>query len=169
MISLLLLLVSYIFPDSFLQYFRFFKLFAYSDVFNLSGRDYLFSSSMQGIGENALIGVGVFNDRVYLYNVYHRSYTLNSVGSYSHNIFLELFLQFGIPIGLILSVILIVLLLRVYRFSYKTNTVFVYLLLLGMGFLPLLISKSYTQTWEFYMLIGFLLRSKKIKKWKLKF
>ena len=145
---------------------RIVNMISEGNMIQLSGRDKYIEISLKGIQENKLYGLGVFHDRIYIYNLFHRSYTLNSLGSYSHNIFLEIILQFGIPIGAIVIIVLMFLIIQGYIRSVQREEVEVYLLLVGIGLFPLLVSKSYVQSWEFYLLLGYLLQNdKKIGKW----
>ena len=139
---------------------RFFTFLNNADVLNSSGREMLYSNSLLGIKDNPLFGMGAFNDRVYLFDSFHHSYTLNSLGSYSHNFILEILLQFGIPIGILFLLLLLNMLRQGFKLSVHQNSVDIYMLLLGIGLFPLAVSRSYIETWEFYLLFGFLINCK---------
>lgn len=131
------------------------------ELLSTSGREHYVYAALQGIRDNAFSGIGVFHDRVYIYSVFHRSYAVNSTGSYPHNIILEILLQYGIPLGAILLFILFILIIHAFKQSSDSGEIEMICTLLGIGFFPLMVSKSYVQTWEFYMLIGYLLGSKR--------
>lgn len=110
-----------------------------SDNIQSSGRDYLFTKSWELIKENPIFGYGIFGDRVYLN------------GFYSHNIFLELSINFGLLIGSAISIILVGF--SVYTWVIDRDDVAI--LLFSVGFIPLLISGSYLTSLTFWLYMGF--------------
>lgn len=124
----------------------------------------IFKTSLQGIDEYALIGTGIFQDRQYIHD--HVNALLDSaesVGSYSHNIFLELLLQFGIFIGGVAIVCILYLLFKGYRkCKEKDGKFFIYLLLVCIGFFPLMISNTWLDS-SFFMMLGFMVGMLKMK------
>lgn len=147
-----LLLFSNYFSES---HIRLFSLMAKNNIMETSGREYYARISLKGILDHAFMGVGVFKDRIYIYNRFHRAYATNSLGSYPHNFFLEVLLQYGIIIGGVLIITFLVLLFKAYKEQIQQSQE-VLLLMIGL-FIPLLVSKSYVQTWDFYMILGFVL------------
>lgn len=61
-----------------------------------SGRNEIFADAIDIICSNSLVGIGI------------GGFEYHTGGSYTHNIFLQLFCEFGVPLGLIISVILLV-------------------------------------------------------------
>lgn len=114
------------------------------------------------------VGSGILNDRTLLYNELTVDTNKTLFGQYSHNIFLELLVQYGMLLGLFLSFITIYILFRVMMFKEKEDTKIILFVFLSIGFLPLLVSYSYLTYQYFYLFIGamlstvFSLRKKKI-------
>ncbi len=139
---------------------RLLSMISSGNALETSGREHYVEISLNAIRDNALSGVGVFHDRVYIYERFHRSYAINSTGSYPHNFFLEILVQYGIIVGGGILLFITNNIVRAYKEDMNTAPE-VFLLMIGLGLLTLMISKTYTQTWEFYMLIGYLIESKK--------
>ncbi len=74
------------------------------------------------------------------------------LGSYSHNIFLDLAIHFGFIMAILLLIILIIILLKTFM---KTHNRTFLLMLIAYGLVPLLFSGSYLQSVEFFILLGF--------------
>jgi len=142
---------------------RIIRLLVNNDILNTSGREHYTAAAIKGIKENLWGGTGVFNDRVYIYNRFHRSYAINSFGSYAHNIVLEMLLQFGIIIGTGIVVFIIFLIREAYSGLDKTKGQEFFWYIIGISIIPLLVSKSYIQTWEFYLMIGYLIENLRLK------
>ena len=81
------------------------------------------------------------------------------LGTYPHNLFLELLLQYGWVIGLFLCVLLLVLLVKALLKKNRPEFVFI-VLLLPCGFFKLMVTGSYlNQEPAFYALLGFCLNA----------
>ena len=102
-----------------------------------------------------LWGTGVLNDRYLIYNTLVNAANSTVFGSYCHNIFVELLMQFGLIPGLCVSAALV---RRVFiSFSRKNEPVkMIMCVLITLGFFPLMISRSYFTYAEFYLFVGYL-------------
>lgn len=138
---------------------RIVRLLMNKDILDTSGREHYAEAAIAGIKEHTWLGTGVFRDRIYIYDRFHRSYAINSFGSYPHNILLEFLLQFGVIIGTGLLFFILHMIRSAYKGVDETKAQEVFLYILGVGIMPLLVSKSYVQTWEFYLLLGYLIES----------
>jgi len=128
-------------------------------------RDMLKSLAISYSFDNFPYGTGIFNDRFYIYTKYYASFSKTSdiFGSYCHNFFVELCMQFGLIFGVLLSLYAALrLLIMLLRKTNKMSTKLAYVLLLTIGFFPLLISRSYLTFPYFYLLIGFCFSYKRI-------
>jgi len=113
-----------------------------SSVF-LSGRDTVYSYTLDYINKRPILGYGVWGDRKVLSSIDQ---------AYPHNIFLEILMQYGIIIG---SLILITLLgLIFYRFLKGSNNKEKYFFAFSLGFLPLLVSGSYLTSYDFWLFLA---------------
>lgn len=110
---------------------------------HLSGRDKIYELSISRIKDNPLFGLGITEDRSY--------------GAYTHNVFLEILSGFGIVFGSIIIVLLLILMLiGLFKFNKQmANDVLVWI---SIGFVPLFVSNSYLISFQFWMLLGYLLR-----------
>ena len=118
-----------------------------------SGREeLLYIPAMRKIEESPIVGWGVGSDRALL-------------GFYTHNVFLEVFMHYGIMGGGALFLIFFYHCIRVFfdkkRLSSQGGrTVFIMLFLFG--FVPMLVSGSYLTSFHFAVLLGYMIRLKSI-------
>lgn len=109
----------------------------------LSGRDNLYISSLNLIKDNPIFGYGIFGDRYLL-------------GTYVHNIILELFIDFGLIIGsLIIFVIVYKMIIRI----FQTKNIIkyeIFIMWFSIGVIPLFVSGSYLTSANFWVFIGIL-------------
>ena len=116
------------------------------------------TASWEYISKHLFIGSGVGNDRIFIQReVYGPARNIN--GCYSHNIFLEIGMQFGFILGLILCGILAFLIVRRYNRCALYQEKLLLISLFFAGFVPLMISESYLRWGMFYALMGFAARS----------
>lgn len=119
-------------------YSRTLNRFFYGSIMQSSGRDRIWANTMEMITEKPWIGWGVGGDAVYF------------GGTYPHNIFLEILLNFGIIIGGIICVVIIMYVIHLIflKESIDKNLLFIYFCA---GFLPLLLSSTYLKDYEFFI------------------
>lgn len=120
---------------------------------SVGNRNRLYSLAMEYISENWFHGLGFVNDRIYL--AQHVGTLDEILGTYPHNIFLELGMQFGLVPGVIVILFLIWLFYTTYRRQDNVQKKLFYIILLSIGIFPLLVSGSYLTTPYFYALLGF--------------
>ena len=121
---------------------RIFDMFLEGDLSYSSGRDKLREKVFATIWENPLFGYGIFGDRVI------------TDGSYVHNIFVELWCNFGILLGTALIIALIILIIKTIRCSCNTSVFYFVILLISAVFTKLMLSGSYLTEQYFFFLIG---------------
>lgn len=118
-------------------------------------RNLLKKYSVDLIGEHPLIGVGIGKDRILLGDKLGSSnLTLEVIGWYPHNIFLEILLHFGIIIGCVIIIYMLKILYTITLKNMHKDAVDVICIFISIGLFPLLVSGSYI-TWHlFYALMG---------------
>lgn len=120
-------------------YSRTLELLFSGNISQGSGRDNLYIESLSMINEKPLFGFGVGGE-------------FSRLGIYPHNIFLEILLNFGVIIGTACIVILFILTIKAifYKESISKDLMIIYLC--G-GFIPLFLSGSYLESYNFFMFI----------------
>lgn len=121
----------------------------------LAGREYFYDTMIDVFWSNPIIGIGLFGDRVYL------------DGAHSHNLILELFLNWGIIGAPLILVYFLGKIISTFKRSDKNykNILIKYFLA---GVVPLMVSGSYLVDYDLAIFIGILfLISKDNKKGKL--
>lgn len=109
------------------------------NFFNDSGRLSIFSQVFDSIN---IFGHGLYGDRIILN------------GSYSHNIILEFFADFGILIGLLINITLLMSFFVLSR-TKNTNLRILFIVFFASGYMKLMISSSYLSFEpSFYILLG---------------
>ena len=112
-----------------------------------SGRGELQSKVIRNIWMRPMTGWGVGSDR-------------HIIKSYAHNLFLELSLHYGIVMTAFLTIGFIILVLQFYNqiiIDRQCDISFLIMMLLY-GFVPLMVSDSYLISFNFAMMMGYLLR-----------
>lgn len=112
-------------------------------------RAYLYANFWQAILEKPIWGYGIMGDRAI-------SESFASKPIYPHNLFLELFVDFGMIIGVI---VMLLFLVRVFKGLVNKNIDYKFgiIVLLCCCFVKLMVSSSLWQDQMFFMLLGFLL------------
>lgn len=121
---------------------RVFDTFLQASYIGDSGRSELFSKSVQIIKEAPIFGYGLTGD-------------IGLLGQYSHNLFLELLIEFGIFVGSALIVTICVVLIRACIRVKKIDRALLSFLLIfiSIGFVKLFMSGSYlTEEWFFFLM-----------------
>lgn len=108
-----------------------------------SGRSVLYNAVKEKILENPIWGYGVFADRIFCN------------GIYCHNIFLELFTDFGCLFPMLLLTFLLSCILYMLRHMDKNEIIFCLLFSLC-AIVPLLVTGSYLTDFRFFLFIGYL-------------
>lgn len=128
-----------------------------SDFLNDSGRGNLTELVKGELAEKPLRFRGFFADRVLL-SKYEG--LIFDITSYPHNVFWEIFYQFGVPLGIIVFLIIIAMsnkAIKKIRLLQDNNAVCLMGILFVSGFVKLLFSGSYLTFVESYLWIGFTL------------
>lgn len=125
------------------------------------GRNSLANGVWEGIRSNPF-GMGIFHDRQFL-RPYLRG-AMSSEGTYAHNLFLEFLLQYGIVFGTIIIIVFIWLMVKCFINVRNNKEQFMcFVVLVASGFFPLLISSSYLQWENFYLMMGYFVTSRLAK------
>lgn len=106
------------------------------------------------ITSNPIIGSGLLNDRIYLYETGQLAFTYAPRGAYPHNIFLEFMMQYGLVLGLALGIALLSMLWRSLFYFEDEDAIAVLFVTICTGFFPLLMSASYVNHQYFYAMMG---------------
>lgn len=101
-------------------------------------------------------GTGFVNDRQLIYQSLLVGVANGASGTYVHNFFLELMMQFGLVPGLIISIVFCIKIIKSFSIKYSFATRLFLAALLSVSFWPLMISRSYLSVAYFYLLCGFL-------------
>lgn len=122
------------------------ELLTKNEIYQTSGRGTLYDVALLNI-PNLFIGKGMIGDRVILN------------GAYAHNIFLEIWLEYGIIMGSIFILVLVYYLLRSLFSPRKGILYFLFFaLFFTTGFMKLQFSSSYTFEPTFYMMLALVVK-----------
>lgn len=116
-----------------------------STLFESKGRDEISRELLSGIGKN-ILGYGIFGDRPI------------TGGSYAHNIFLELWVHFGLIVGTLLIIIYLYITFSPMifnKYKYDSDVFVLYFSLFSSTFVKLMFSDSYLVYPTFWALIAF--------------
>lgn len=117
--------------------------------FNDSGRNEIRDVVLEGIKSNPITGVGLFGDRAIIHNT-----MLNGVGTYSHNIILEMIVEFGVVLGSFILIYFFSIIIRVLLKSKNILSKNLVIIFMSSGFIKLFFSGSYLNEPYFFTLIG---------------
>lgn len=116
---------------------RIFDLLLEGDILSDNGRNVLADRVIAAIRENPILGCGIMGDRVV-------------AGDYAHNLFLEIWCQFGVVIGTVLLLTLIVIVIRALKNDHDGFV----LMLVCMVFVKLMLSGSYLYEANLFFMLG---------------
>lgn len=118
-----------------------------------SGRENIYHAALKVIGEHPLTGVGIGTDRIEIARVLNEA---SAGGKYSHNFFIDLFVQFGIIIGAVLIVLFIIFIIKSFLRSRKDSlSIDMFWIMIMICFVPLLVSSSYITYPLFFAMLAF--------------
>lgn len=117
-----------------------------------SERSRIYKTATEFIMEHPILGCGIGNDRTIIWSGVsgHGSPT----GYYTHNLFLEILMQFGIPLGLAVLGGITLTMIRAWR-QRKAERESI-LLFFCLSIIPLMVSRSYLTYVPFYLFTGFI-------------
>lgn len=113
-----------------------------------SGRGYIYERCIEKLMQFPLFGLGLFGDRVIVN------------GSYCHNIFLEIAMDFGFPLAIFIILGLFIWIIIRYFHCIPENRVFLVMILCAV-LMKLFVSGSYLEDYDFALLVGILYRGDK--------
>ncbi len=118
----------------------------------------LYSIGINIMFSNPLLGTGIGYERILIWrNIGSINNISDAIGWYPHNIFLEIFLHYGILIGLSLIFLFFYSLNSIYRNKINKIEKRVLLIFIGIGFIPFLFSGSYIESSNFFFLLGLII------------
>ena len=126
------------------------------EFFEDSMRTLGYRVALDYIHEHPFLGCGVVNDRVLMNRA--MSAWEEIAGSYPHNFFLELGMQFGVLLGSVVAVIMLGIIVRCFLRCRDTEERLLAFALICAGFVPLMVSGSYLTFSMFHTLFGFCTR-----------
>lgn len=109
-----------------------------------SGRGCLYNIALDYIEEHPILGIGLGGGR-------------NMFGSYVHNLFLDMWLDYGIIIGSIFILTLFYVCFKVYLNNDQYGRD-ILILFCCIGILPLMVSGTYLTDYSFWMMLGVVAR-----------
>jgi hypothetical protein len=115
--------------------------------------------------ENFPLGSGIFNDRLYIFTEYYASVStkVDIFGSYCHNYFIELMMQFGLIVGALIGLYtLFIFGKNILNKESHVKCRLAMALFLTIGFFPLFVSRSYLTFPFFYLLLGYCFSYKQV-------
>ena len=122
-----------------------------------NGRETITKVSFALISQN-LLGYGFLGERAPICN----SIWWFGTNGYAHNLFLEIVLQFGVFFGAILILLLIFGIIKTFSIKNQDKNVFSFFVIFLSYNLHLLVSRSYTTTFQFWAMIAILVYTGKI-------
>lgn len=112
------------------------------EVENSSGRDLIFNQSLNLMADNWFTGIGMAGDRP-------------AIGSYTHNLFTEFLVEYGLILGSVFSIILFFYLINSFFQKRKDELYYLFFsVFFSTGFMKLQFSGSYLQEPTFFMLLA---------------
>lgn len=148
---LLFVLLSFVdFSDS-----RTFQMLVSGDGSYDSSRSLIWEVLFLELSRNPIAGIGMRGDTYILPNYFKDESNI----AYAHNIFVELFCDFGIVVGGIIALFLLYILIKGLVFNYEVNPKikgFIYVFFC-VSFIQLMSSRTYLMEINFYVLIFFVI------------
>lgn len=125
-----------------------------NSFFTDNARMDLIKTSIEAIKQNFVIGMGAINDRQYLNDrVKLADY---AIGSYPHNIVLEILMNYGVFIGTAILSAFSLMFYKIYNIGRSNDAIMnSFLTFVTIGLIPLFVSSSYIDDINFYVLLGF--------------
>lgn len=105
-----------------------------------NGRDIIWSTVIKAIKKGGILGYGMLGDRPFVFPIHY--------AGFSHNIFLELIISFGI-IGVFIILYLLYIIIRMLFFCDDENWLDIFIILLSCS-AQLLLSMSFWYVWQFW-------------------
>lgn len=122
--------------------------FVSGEFLSSGGRNEITSKSIDMILEKPVFGNGIGSD-------------LASIGQYTHNLFLDIFLHYGLMVGGLIAIFICYLVLFAF---FRSNNKSVFLIFFCAGFLPSLVSGTYLSSVFLWLFLGYCFRHLKINR-----
>lgn len=111
------------------------------DEVHLSGRESIYDSLIVELVNNPVLGIGIGGDR------------LIRSGGYAHNLFLEIFIDFGLILGAIITVFLLAIIVKCLLIKNRERYS-LFIIWLSLGFVHLMVSSTYITDIKFWIFLG---------------
>lgn len=134
---------------------RVFGKFEKGELFSATGRENFINLSLDSVNSsvrNFLFGTGIGKDRIILAKSFNAAD--NVYAYYSHNLFVEFIMQYGVILGVLLSLFVVFIILESLFSNVDMDVKRFFILFLGIGFVPLMFSMSYVTEPLFFCMIG---------------
>jgi O-antigen ligase len=138
------IITKYSFQDS----NRLLEMLRKDDLLEDEGRNSLKTKSIALILDHPF-GMGLGQERVALSDI-----TMQAEGSYPHNFFLEILIQYGWILGFAIIVLLLYFMFISYINNNNNNTKNIWLMFFFIGYIPLMFSGSYINWPLFWLFLG---------------
>ena len=112
-----------------------------SDEISLSGRENIYSSVINALVENPLLGIGLGADRKF------------TTTGYVHNFYLEVLANFGVVVGSLFLILLTFLIIKS-LFIKNKDLYSLVIMWISLGFIHLMVSSSYLIDIKFWIFMG---------------
>lgn len=125
------------------------------EFFKSNGRIQIYEAAWKGIVDSPIVGHGIISDRLSIaFNQWGN--TENFMGTYAHNLFLELWLQYGIILGgALIGLIIIIVMKLLFDNKMEWDKKMIVIYAIAMTFGILLFSGPIYSNKEFWMMTGF--------------
>lgn len=133
------------------------ELFFEGDIQNDSGRSKYTDAAIEVIENNPILGCGMAGSSYHLYVALHDMKPVGAVREYAHNLFLDIYMDYGILLGTVLIIWLIVQILMAYIRSRGTYSQTVFFMLMSAILPKLMVSSTYVGEALFFMFLGLLI------------
>ena len=129
---------------------RIFIKLSEGNILQSDGRDLIQEILFAKVLENPWTGYGVCADRFF-------------IETYSHNLFLELVISFGLPITILITLAIVLYLVKALKGNSMGNCIFI-LALFSCSFAHLLVSGSLIQSHLFFLFLGYIVGTSRLSK-----
>lgn len=133
------------------------ELFFEGDMQNDSGRSKYSDAAVKVIENNPILGCGMAGSSYHLFVALHDMKPVGIVRQYSHNLFLDIYMDYGILLGTVLIIWLLIQLVLAYIRSRGTYSQTVLFMLMAAILPKLMLSSTYVGEPLFFMLLGLLI------------
>ena len=122
-----------------------------------SGRSQYSKGAFEVIKEHPIFGCGMGGSSHYLYEKVKGFTPVGLQRSYSHNLFLDILMDYGVFFGAIIIIILLIGFVNAYRKGKKNRNIETYFMLFSLAIPKLMLSSTYVAESTFFILLGLMI------------